>query len=62
MAAAEDLGQIIGLVLFERLASSWDSDLAFLVCGLVVILCSTLQFFSYRLIDRKCLPPEVASQ
>ena len=59
MSIAQDIGQVLGLIGFESMALDWDSDVVFLVCGVVVIFTSSIQLFSYKLVDHMCMPPEV---
>ncbi|KAL5250471.1 hypothetical protein ACHWQZ_G016265 [Mnemiopsis leidyi] len=62
MSISTDVGQVFGLVVFERaLSGEWDCDGVFVFCGIVVLVFTALQYFLFRAVDKRCLPPEVIS-
>ena len=61
MSISTDVGQVLGLVVFERaLSGDWNCDAVFVFCGIVVIISTAVQYIFYRTLDKRCLPPEVS--
>ena len=61
MSISTDVGQVLGLVVFERaLSGDWNCDSVFVFCGVVVIISTAVQYIFYRTVDKRCLPPEVS--